>query len=103
MRGGFEIFRRELSALFLGPLAWVLLCLGLLFNGLFTLLYLREGGGLVNPALELALGRGLPFWFLMLTLPPLVTMRMISEESRSGMLEYLLTAPVSDAGTMPMR
>jgi len=97
MRGVLTIYRRELSGLFFGPLAWVLLCLGLLYNGFFFLFYLKSGGGLVNQALELSLGGGLPFWFLMVLLPPLLTMRMISEESRSGMLEFLLTAPVTDS------
>jgi ABC-2 type transport system permease protein len=32
----------------------------------------------------------------LLVLPPLLTMRMLSEEARSGMLEFLLTAPISD-------
>jgi ABC-2 type transport system permease protein len=40
------------------------------------------------------------FWLLLLVLPPLITMRMISEESRSGMLEFLLTSPVSDAAVV---
>jgi ABC-2 type transport system permease protein len=100
MSGLGTIFRRELAALFFAPLAWVLLCLALLFNGVWMLFYLRQGGGMVNPALALSLGRGLPFWLLMLALPPLLTMRMISEESRSGMLEYLLTAPVADAAVV---
>lgn len=100
MRGLATIFRRELAALFFAPLAWVLLCLGMLFNGVWMLFYLRQGGGMVNAALEASLGRALPFWLLMLALPPLITMRMISEESRTGMLEYLLTAPVTDAAVV---
>ena len=36
----------------------------------------------------------------LLFLPPLLTMRMISEEDRTGMLEFLLTAPVSDASVV---
>jgi len=100
MTGIATIYRRELSGLFFAPLAWVLLCLGLLYNGFFFLFYLKSGGGLVNQAFELTLGGGLPFWFLMVMLPPLVTMRMISEESRSGMLEFLLTAPVRDAAVV---
>jgi ABC-2 type transport system permease protein len=100
MRGVATIYRRELAGLFFAPLAWVLLCLGLLYNGFFFLFFLKSSGGLVNPALELALGGGLPFWFLMVLLPPLLTMRMVSEESRSGMLEFLLTAPVKDGAVV---
>lgn len=96
MSGLFTIYRRELAGLFLAPLAWVLVCLTLLYNGLFFVHYLGESGGQVDVALELTLGGGLPFWFLVAFLPPLLTMRMISEESRSGMLEFLQTAPVTD-------
>jgi ABC-2 type transport system permease protein len=100
MSGIGTIYRRELAGLFFAPLAWVLLCLGLAYNGFFFLFYLKSGGGLVNQAFQLSLGGGLPFWFLMVMLPPLVTMRMISEERRSGMLEFLLTAPVRDAAVV---
>jgi ABC-2 type transport system permease protein len=100
MSGLCTIFRRELAALFLAPLAWALLCLALLFNGIWMLFYLRTTGGMVNQALAMSLGDFLSFWLLMLALPPLLTMRMISDESRSGMLEYLLTAPVADAAVV---
>jgi ABC-2 type transport system permease protein len=97
MRGAWTIYRRELVGLFLGPLAWVLLCLGLGLNGFFFTFYLAGTGGDVNLALQLAGGGSLLWWALMVLLPPLVTMRMISEEARTGTLEFLLTAPVRDA------
>ena len=101
MRGFVAIYRRELAGLFLSPLAWILLCLTLFYNAFFFLLYLtRQVGGEVNSALALVMGGGFPFWFLMLCLPPLLTMRMISEESRTGLLEFLLTAPVGDAAVV---
>jgi len=99
--GTLAIYRRELAGLFLAPLAWILLTLALLFNAFFFLLYLEgQARGEVNLALSLLLGGAWPFWILMAILPPLLTMRMISEESRSGMLEFLLTAPVSDAAVV---
>ena len=49
-----------------------------------------------------ALARSWFFWILVMFLAPLITMRMVSEEAKSGMLEFLLTAPVgcgdSDSG-----
>ena len=36
------------------------------------------------------------FWLALLLVPPLVTMRSFSEEKRTGTIELLLTAPVSD-------
>ncbi len=97
MRGFWTIYRRELSGLFLGPLAWVLLCLALFVNGQYFTVYVKETGGEVGDALVLSNGLSVVYWALMLLLPPLLTMRMVSEESRSGMLEFLLTAPVTDA------
>lgn len=100
MKGLGAIYRRELSALFLAPLAWVLFFLVLLYQAYFFLIVLEARGGEVNGALAFVLGGGTPFWLLTLFLPPLLTMRMISEESRSGLLEFLLTAPVSDAAVV---
>lgn len=96
MRGFLAIFRRELAGLFLGPLAWTLLCIALFLNGYLFLFYLRASGGDVDMALRFALGESFVFWALCVLIPPLLTMRMVSEEARTGLLEYLLTAPVSD-------
>jgi ABC-2 type transport system permease protein len=100
VRGFGAIYRRELAGLFLAPLAWVLLFLVLFYQAYFFLLALDSKGGEVNGALAFVLGGGIPFWLLALVLPPLLTMRMISEESRSGLLEFLLTSPVSDAAVV---
>jgi ABC-2 type transport system permease protein len=61
---------------------------------------LKETGGDVAFTLRLAGGESFLYWASMLFLPPLLTMRMISEEARSGMLEFLLTAPVSDSSVV---
>lgn len=101
MSGLGAVYRRELAGLFLAPLAWILLCLTLVYNAFFFVFYLEsQTGGEVNTALSLLLGGAWPFWFLAMFLPPLLTMRMISEESRSGLLEFLLTAPVADAAVV---
>ncbi len=101
MRGLFAIYRRELAGLFLAPLAWILFCLTLLYNAFWFLHFLeKQTGGEVNTALTLVLGGSWSFWILTLFLPPLLTMRMISEESRTGMLEFILTSPVSDAAVI---
>jgi ABC-2 type transport system permease protein len=100
VKGLGAIYRRELAGLFLAPLAWILLFLVLGYQAYFFLLVLASKGGAVNGSLAFVLGGGTPFWLLSILLPPLLTMRMISEESRSGMLEFLLTAPVSDAAVV---
>lgn len=101
MSGFAAVYRRELAGLFLSPLAWILFCLAIFYNAFFFVSVLGdEAGGEVNTALALLLGGGWPFWILNALLAPLITMRMISEESRSGLLEFLLTAPVSDAAVV---
>lgn len=100
MRGCVTICRRELAGLFLSPLAWILLLVTLLVNGFLFQLYVTGYGGDVVLALETALGGGPMFWVFMVVLTPLITMRMVSEEARDGTLEFLLTAPVSDAAVI---
>lgn len=96
MRGLLTIYRRELAGLFLGPLAWILLAVSLLLSGWLFVAVLKDSGGDVTVSLRYTMGASTALVFL----PPLLTMRMISEETRTGMLEFLLTAPVSDASVV---
>lgn len=100
MSGVFTIYRRELAGLFLSPLAWVLLCVALAFNGFFFSLFVSLFQGDVGEAFAFFLGGSQTFWLMIVLLPPLLTMRMFSEESRTGVLEFLLTAPVTDAAVV---
>lgn len=96
MKGTWTICRRELAGLFLTPLGWMLLVAALFTSGFLFYAQLTDSSNNVRYALEGALGGGPLFWMLMITLPPLLCMRLLAEESRTGTLEYLLTAPVSD-------
>jgi ABC-2 type transport system permease protein len=100
VRGMLIIFRREMAGLFLTPLGWILFLLALIVNGFYFTFYIQGTGGNVGDSLSLALGGGYLFWVIMVLLPPLLTMRMISEEGRSGMLEFLLTAPIRDVSVI---
>jgi ABC-2 type transport system permease protein len=40
------------------------------------------------------------FWFLALFIPPLLTMRLLSEEFRMGTIETLMTAPSTDVSVV---
>jgi len=93
MRATWIIFRRELSAYFKSPLAYLiafafLLMTGIIFNNDLTVSITVKS---VNPSL-------IPDFLslLMVIFAPLFTMRLISEEGREGTLELLLTAPVPD-------
>jgi ABC-2 type transport system permease protein len=89
------IAKREFRSNFDSPLAYVVICLSFLGLGLLFFLY-RGGfwqldrssvGGIFDYA---PLG-------LALLVVPVVTMRLLAEERRSGTLEMLITLPVSDS------
>ena len=50
LTGTWTVYRHELVSLFLGPLAWALLCVALLLNGYFFTLFLESFGGDEFPA-----------------------------------------------------
>jgi len=100
VKGTLVIFRRELAGLFAAPLAWILLFVALLLNGYLFSLVLSQTQGDVTASLEFVFGGNFIFWALMLVLSPLLAMRLLTEEAASGTLEYLRTAPVSDAAVV---
>lgn len=103
MTGFWPIFKRELLAVFVTPMAWALLVAFLLLQGInFYLLVVHFAN-----QVELAIDRGPVQWFFgetvlfylpLLMLPPALTMRLFAEERRSGTLETLMTAPVATPG-----
>jgi ABC-2 type transport system permease protein len=99
MRPTLSLIRREFSAFFLSPIAYVVLCTFLLMTGnLFrlTLEQLTETGPRgIGYSMEIMVGNT-AFWLVYLFIPPLLTMRLFAEERSSGTLEMLLTAPIRD-------
>ncbi len=99
MRALAAIIRRELIATYSSPLAWIVMAAFLLLQGaLFALIigYLSQPGQSSMSILEAFFGGTIFFWFF-LVVAPLITMRLIAEERRSGTIEGLLTAPVTEA------
>jgi ABC-2 type transport system permease protein len=91
--------RREFSAYFLSPIAYVVLAVFLVVTGhLFylTLVQLTARGpqGIYFP-MQLMLADTW-FWLVFLFIPPLLTMRLFAEERSTGTLEMLLTVPLRD-------
>lgn len=82
---------REFGSFFRTPLGWIVLALFLFLTGLvFTGESLRPG----NPAsLRGALSL---WWMLLIVLAPAMSMRLVAEESRTGTLEPLMSAPMSE-------
>ena len=101
MSGFSAVLSRELRAYFFSPMAYVVLTFFLLVNGyVFSLIvsFLNDprSGGSTTP-LKLFFGDTFFFWVVLLFVTPVLTMRLISEERRSGSIEALMTAPVSEA------
>ncbi len=108
MRNVTAIARRELQAYFVSPMAYIILMLVIFIFGYFFLLYTFFYSEVsmqasMNPAAADSLNvheviiRGLfstlgVIWIFM---APLLSMRVFSDEKRSGTAELILTAPVS--------
>ncbi len=91
MRVTFTIARRELSSLFFSPIAYVVLGLFAFGTSLFFLGNFAPG----RPA-EMRQTFFAVIWLLVF-LAPAISMRLISEEFRSGAIELLTSAPLTDA------
>ncbi len=84
------IFRREMAAYFNSPMAYIVISVFLLFTGWFftSQLFLADDSSLR------AMFATIPFIFIFFA--PAITMRLLSEERKSGTIELLVTMPLSD-------
>ena len=110
MTGVWAVFKKEMRLYFTSPVAYVVFTFFLLVSGLFFFAifdgYQRLSmQAAMNPAFarDLNVTEGIfrPLFFnylsiIFLLFIPLLTMRLIAEEKRSGTIELLLTFPVRD-------
>ena len=99
MRKLFALIQRELLAYFSSPLAYVVLTAFLFINGyVFYLIvaFLNDPRTQAMAPLKLIFGGTIFFWLYLLFVLPVITMRLLAEERRTGTLEVLLTSPVSE-------
>jgi ABC-2 type transport system permease protein len=95
MNPTLTITKREFRSYFDSPLAYVVICLSLLILGVWVF----SGPGhfwQVDRASLASMFDALPLGLVHLIIP-VVTMRLIAEEKRSGTLEMLITLPVKDS------
>jgi ABC-2 type transport system permease protein len=100
MRKIWAIVRRELIAYFSSPLAYIVMTAFLLMQGYIFYLIVSFLNNPQTPAmtpLRLFFGGTIFFWLFLLFVVPVITMRLIAEERRSGTIEVLLTSPVTEA------
>ncbi len=100
MRSFWPIYKRELFAFFVTPLAWVLIAVFLLVQGMhFFLLvdnFARMGAAASDQTpIQTFFGNTILLYLVLFLLVPPMTMRLFAEERRSGTIESLMTAPVS--------
>ncbi len=109
----WPIFKKEMRLYFTSPVAYVVLTIflviaGWFFYNIFTFFTLASMQSAMNPAMARELNvtdsvmRPLVsnISVILLLLMPLVTMRLFSEERRSGTIELLLTYPVRDGAVL---
>jgi len=96
MRAFFVLWKRELSALFLSPIAYVMLMFFLLVTGCGFYWLVKENLELTRAVQGLMV----VIWFCMLIVLPILTMRTFAEERKSGTFETMLTAPVREGSVV---
>jgi ABC-2 type transport system permease protein len=105
MRAFWPIYKRELFAFFVTPLAWVLITVFLFVQGMnffwiIDTFATRSDGMSDQSPLQAFFGNTILLYLVLFLLVPPMTMRLFAEERRSGTIESLMTAPVSSAAVV---
>jgi ABC-2 type transport system permease protein len=105
MKGFWPIYKRELLAFFVTPLAWVLIVVFLVVQGMHFFLLVDHFASAVDiegdeTPLSAFFGNTVLLYLVLLVLVPPMTMRLFAEERRSGTIETLMTAPVSSTAVV---
>jgi ABC-2 type transport system permease protein len=108
MRNILAIAEKELRSYFASPIAYIIIGLFCVLFGFFFWLFLRifvaqsqqmmqfGGGGGANINQQMIRYLFQNTTIIILFIMPIITMRTYSEEKRSGTIELLLTAPITD-------
>ena len=98
--------RRELATFFYSPIAYIVLigltCVAWVYFWLFlsqVVIQMQRGIPVVEPIVQHYIFGLFPV-ILMIFVVPVLTMRLLSEEKRTGTLEVLLTAPVNETAVV---
>ena len=93
MQSAFTIFRKEVASFFNSLVGYMVLGVFILLTGLFFWVFdehvLITGKANMNPLFQYA-----PIFFILLV--PAITMRSISEELKTGTIEFLVTKPLTN-------
>jgi ABC-2 type transport system permease protein len=105
MRAFWPIYKRELFALFVTPLAWALIVVFLVVQGMHFFLLVDHFSHQMDVTgdetpLSAFFGNTVLLYIVLFVLVPPMTMRTFAEERRSGTIETLMTAPVSSTAVV---
>lgn len=100
MRAFWPIFKRELFAFWVTPLAWVLACVFLVVQGLHFSVLVKSFAEMSSidsdqTPIQAFFGNTVLLYLILFLLVPPMTMRLFAEERRAGTIESLMTAPVA--------
>src|SRR5437868_10954594 len=95
MNPTLTIAKREFKSYFDSPLAYVVICLSLFLLGVGVFIWPRPFWQIDRATLS-QMFEVIPIGLVVLIVP-VVTMRLVAEEKRSGTLEMLITLPVRDS------
>jgi ABC-2 type transport system permease protein len=87
----WALFARELGAYFMSPMSYLVWAVFLFASGYLFATGVRDGGAASMAPCFTSIA------MLLLFVAPMLTMRLIAEELKTGTLEILLTDPVGDA------
>lgn len=90
---------REMRALLVSPILWVVMVMSLLFNGFsFWLLleFLSQPMAPEGAPMQFFFGGSVLYWLPVLALTAVIPMSSLAGELRGGTLETLMTAPVTE-------
>jgi ABC-2 type transport system permease protein len=104
VRAFWPIWKRELFAFFVTPLAWVLITVFLILQGMNFYWIIDTFATRVEPSdqtpLQAFFGNTILLYLVLFLLIPPMTMRLFSEERKSGTIEPLMTTPVSSVAVV---
>lgn len=99
MNALLAIARKELLSFFFAPMAYIVIAAFLLMNGFIfavILAALSQPGSFSTSPMSVFFGGTLFFWIFLIVMVPVITMKLGAEEFKTGTVETLMTAPVSD-------
>lgn len=83
----FAIYKREMKSYFYSPIAYVLVGIFALISSVMFFLNVSSGTAEINPTLEL-------MCFILIFVIPILTMKLIAEDRKTGVDVLLLSSPV---------